>query len=289
MNFDEPMFKEINQFLKQDFFLLNSAFNKAILIGFIGLYSAFFIGAYSPFNINQWGISFYLEYIILGIAVITVSQFLLRPIFGFKKFKVYSLILWGIFEMLLMAFVLFMIYSPAFDNWSDRIYDYLDTIRIVGLVVTVPYLLVVLYLAFKEKLSAIKDDGKNIPGAFPNKGDKLLTITGENDKVILAIKYYQLLYIKSAGNYLELYYLKGEKLAKELVRGRLKELEKKIVNTNVVKVHRSYLVNVRHISSLKKTKKSYEIIVQHIPDVIIPVSSGFKASFEEALKQKVSH
>lgn len=283
------MLKEINDFLKQDFNLLNSIFNKLILIAFIGLYSAFFIGAYSPFNINQWGISFYLEYILLGIAVITISQFILRPIFGFKDFKIYSLILWGVFEMLLMAFAFFMIYSPSYDNLSDRVYDYLDTIRIVGLVATVPYVLVVLYLGFREKLSTLKDVEKGSSGSFPDSGNKLLTIIGESNKVILAIKYHQILYIKSAGNYLEFYYLKGEKLTKDLVRGRLKEIEERISNTNVVKVHRSYLVNVRHISSLKKTRKSYEIIVQHIPEVVIPVSTGYKASFEEALKQKVAH
>lgn len=283
------MLKEIGQFLKQDFTLLNATINKLVLIGFVGLYSAFFIGAYSPFNINQWGVSFYLEYIFLGITVVSVSQFLLRPIFGFRTFKVYSLILWCAFELLLMAFAFFMIYSPTYDNWMGRIYDYLDTVRIVGLVATVPYVLVILYLGFREKLLAFKEVEKIRPGTILNRGDKLLSIKGEKDKVILAIKYYQLLYVKSAGNYLEIYYLKGDKLAKELVRARLKELEKKIVDTNVVKVHRSYLVNVRHISSLKKTKKSYEIIVQHIPDVIIPVSSGFKSSFEEALKQKVSH
>ncbi|EAR01505.1 LytTR family DNA-binding domain-containing protein [Maribacter sp. HTCC2170] len=283
------MLKEINQFLRQDFTLLNGPVNKAILVVFIGLYSAFFLSVYSPFNINQWENNFYWKYVLLGITVISVSQYVLRPIFGLKTFKVYSLILWGLFEMLLMATILHLMYAIPFQTLNDNLYDYLHTIWIVSLVATVPYVLIVLYLAFKEKLSAIKEKEKNISGVFPNPGDKLLTITGENDKVILAIKYHELLYVKSAGNYLELYYLKGGSPTKELVRERLKELEKKIANTNVVKVHRSYLVNVRHISSLKKTKKSYEIIVQHIPDVIIPVSSGFKASFEEALKQKVSH
>ncbi|MCP4976640.1 MAG: LytTR family transcriptional regulator [Maribacter sp.] len=285
------MFKEIGQFLKQDFTLLDSTINKLILIGFIGLYSAFFISVYTPFNINTWGQNSYMKYVLLGIAVISFSQFVLRPVFGFKTFNNSTLILWGIFELIVMATVLHLAYAPstASNTFEANFFDYLDTIRIVILVATIPYVLVVLYLVFKEKLSTLKDLKDNSQGTIINKGDKLLTLTGENNKVILAIKYHQLLYVKSAGNYLELYYLKGENLAKELVRERLKELEKKIINTNVVKVHRSYLVNVRHISSLKKTKKSYEIIVQHIPDVIIPVSSGFKASFEEALKQKVSH
>jgi len=283
------MIKEIKHFLLQDFNLLNSIFNKVFLIACIGIYSAFFIGAYSPFNINQWGNNYYWQFLLIGIAVISTSQFLLRPMFGLKSFKIYSLILWGLFEMLLMSSTLHFLYAIPFETLADNIYDYLHTIWIVCLVATVPYVLVILYFGFKEKLATIKDDEKGDLGSFPDSGNKLLTILGENNKVIIAIKHHRILYVKSAGNYLEFYYLKGGELAKELIRARLKEVEERIVNTNIVKVHRSYLVNVRHISSLKKTKKGYEIIVQHNPDVIIPVSTSFKASFEESLKQKVTH
>ncbi len=283
------MIEKVGQFLKQDFTLLDSRINKLILIGFIGLYSVFFLSVYTPFNINHWGNNYYFRYVLLGITIVSISQFVLRPIFGLKTFKYYSLILWGLFEMFIMASVLHLLYAIPFDTISDKVYDYLHTIWIVNLVAAVPYVLVIFYLLFREKISDFKAIEKNTFGVGTAKSNKLLTITGENDKVVLAIKYHQLLYVKSAGNYLEFFYLKGEKLAKELVRARLKELEKKIVDTNVVKVHRSYMVNVRHISSLKKTKKSYELIVQHIPDIVIPVSTGFKGSFEEALKQKVSH
>ncbi|MFK5973174.1 MAG: LytTR family DNA-binding domain-containing protein [Flavobacteriaceae bacterium] len=188
-----------------------------------------------------------------------------------------------------MALVFYFVYSPVYDNWGDRIYDYLDTVRLVGLVAIVPYAIVVLCLGFNKRLSALKDAEKNTRNSFSGKENKLLTIRGENEKVILAIEYHQLLYIKSAGNYLELFYLKGDKQAKELVRTRLKELEKKLSDTNIVKVHRSYLINVRHISSFKKTRKGYALIMKYIPDTIIPVSAGFKSVFEEALEQKVSH
>lgn len=221
------MIKKAGQFLKQDFTLLDSRINKLILIGSIGLYSFFFLSAYTPFNINQWANYFYWEYNLLGVVVISISQFVLRPILGLKTFRYYSLILWGLFEIFLMGSVLHFFYAVPFDTISDKIYDYFHTIWIVGLVAGVPYVLVIFYLLFREKISHFKDIEKNTFGVDTAKSNKLLTITGENDKVVIAIKYHQLLYVKSAGNYLELYYLKGEKLAKELVRARLKELEKK--------------------------------------------------------------
>ncbi|MFK5973173.1 MAG: hypothetical protein QM485_07815 [Flavobacteriaceae bacterium] len=84
--------KKLRDLLKQDFTALDSIINRLLLIGFIGLYSAFFIGIYKPFNINLWGIGFYFEYVILGIIVIITSQLILRPFFGFKTFKLYSLL-----------------------------------------------------------------------------------------------------------------------------------------------------------------------------------------------------
>jgi len=283
--------KEFNRFIRQDFALLDSVLNRIILIGFIGVYSAFFISVYTPFNINHWGQNLYLKYVLIGIAVLTVSQFVLRPIFGLRTFTYYRLIFWGLFELFIMASALHFVFAPgtASNTFEANLLDYLDTIRIVGLVAIVPYVLVILYLSFNKKMSTFKEAEKIISGVFSNSEHKLLTFTGENDKVHLAIKYNQLLCVKSAGNYLELYYLKGETLTKELVRERLKELEKQIEDTHVVKVHRSYLVNVSHISSLKKTKKSYELILQYIPDIVIPVSAGFKTSFEAALKHNVSH
>ncbi len=106
MDFYKPMFKEINQFLKQDFTLLDSTINKLLIVSLIGLYSAFFIYVYTPFNINTWGQNSYMKYGLVGIAVISFSQLILRSIFGSKTFKNHTLIFWGIFELFIMATVL---------------------------------------------------------------------------------------------------------------------------------------------------------------------------------------
>lgn len=275
--------KTIKEILNQSFPYLDSFKNKFLLIGAIGLYSAFFLSVYIPFNIDQWGSNPYWKYVLLGIVVISISQFVLRPIFGLKTFKYYSLILWGLFEMLLMASALHFVYALPLDALNDSIYDYLDTIKIVCLVAIVPYGIIVTYLAIKEKFSSFKKLEQNslLPSDTSN---ELLTISGENNKVVLAINYNQLLYIKSSGNYLDIYYLKGEKASKELVRLSLKELETKILDSSIVRIHRSYMVNKHKISSFKKTRKGYKLIVQHAPGEILPVSIGYKDKFEEALE-----
>lgn len=237
---------------------------------------------------NEWGGSI-LGYVGIGAMVALLSQFVVRSILKIKKFKLYELMLWGIGEILLMTFFIYLIYGPEFPTFNKKLDEYLLTLKFVCLIIAGPYILFVWFMAFRQKLSSYKEVADNKLALDSEKGTELLTITGENNRVILAINYDQLLYVKSSGNYLDIYYLKGETTSKELVRASLKELEAKITDSSIVRIHRSYMVNKHRISSFKKIKKGYKLVVQHAPEEILPVSLGYKAKFEEALELKLSH
>ncbi|MDT7828301.1 LytTR family DNA-binding domain-containing protein [Pricia sp. S334] len=171
---------------------------------------------------------------------------------------------------------------------ADTIFEFWDTLFQVGLVVIVPYALFVWYSEIKYRFSEFEhiQADKNEPSNHdPN---KLLVFHDHSGKMIFAIKFSQLLYVKSAGNYLELYYRKEDETLMELIRASIKELEDKIVGTDVIRIHRSFLVNMERVSSFKKTRKGYAVQIQYASEMV-PVSSGFKTVFEEILQQKVSH
>ncbi len=237
---------------------------------------------------NDWATDFYLGYIIIGGSVLFLTQFVLRPLFGLQKLKVYSLLVWCFFETLLVTFGIHLFYSPTAPTFLEKLNEYYITLEYVALIIIGPYLLFVWYLGLQHKFSSfskIKDNSLK-PALI---GNELLTVTGENNKVLLAINYNKLLYVKSSGNYLDIYYLKGETASKEIVRLSLKELEAKITDSSIVRIHRSYMVNKHKISSFKKTRKGYKIIVQYAPEEVLPVSLGYKDKFEEALELNVSH
>lgn len=236
----------------------------------------------------EWGGS-NLGYVFIGTAVLLLSQFLFRPILGVQKFKFYQFVLWAICEILVITFLVYLAYGPEFATFSEKVDEYFLTLKFVCLIILCPYILFVWYLAFRQKFSSYKKVAHNSLSIDPNRGNELLTITGGNKKVLLAINYDQLLYVKSSGNYLDIYYLKGETASKELVRLSLKELEAKITDSSIVRIHRSYMVNKHKISSFKKTRKGYKLLVQHAPEEILPVSLGYKDKFEEALELKASH
>ena len=285
------MRKRIEAILKQEIPYLDSVGSKLLLIGFISLYSFIFINIYAPYNINKWGENYYWEFILIGFSVLIFSQFILRTIFGPKRFKIYSLLPWGLLEMGLMAFIFEITYSPPMRTLQEQISEFLLTLWQIGLVVVVPYTLFLWYAQIKQKLSSFKEEIQyNLENTSIEGNNELLILNGENNKVVLAIKYNQLLYIKSAGNYLELFYFTGEKTNKELIRMSFKELDEIITDPKVIRVHRSYMVNTVYINSAKKTKKGYALNIQYIQEEKIPVSFGYKTEFEKALQpKKMSH
>ena len=105
----------------------------------------------------------------------------------------------------------------------------------------------------------------------------------------MAIKPDNLIYIKSAGNYLELFHLNSGKLTKELIRGSIKEFESKITKNIFLRTHRSYIVNLQYLSSFKKTRKGYALILEHVSDEIIPISSSYKQTFDDAIQKDITH
>lgn len=271
--------------LKQDAPYLDSTRNKWVHIGFLSAFTLVFLTVYSPFNISEWDGSI-LGYTIVGAVVLIVSQFGIRPILGLQKAKLYQLLLLALAEILIITFGIYVFFGPEFSNFDQKLGEYLLTLKYVCLIIAIPYLLSVWFMASSQKLKAVQHF--NTSSTITKKAN-LLSIKGENKKVNFAIDMDQIVFVKSAGNYLDINYLKGGKPATEIVRMSLRELETKVAGSSLFKVHRSYILNKAYISSFKKNKKGYDLVIHHFADETIPVSAGFKKIFEEVMGLKLTH
>jgi hypothetical protein len=278
----------VKNLFQQKITFLASTKGKLMLVGFLALFILLFLVIYTPFDMSQEARDAFLGYVLVGVCLLLFSQFVLRPFFRLQHFTLYSLILWCYFEVLLITYCIYLVYSPSFPTISEKFAEYYLTFEYVALVMPGPYLLFVLYLGLQDRVSTFQKVSQNQTHTERYKANDLLTLTGENEKVILAIKYHQLLYVKSSGNYLDIFYLKGNATTKEVVRMSLKDLEGKINNPNIIRTHRSYIVNKKHIASFKRTRKGYALMVQNIPSEQLPVSSGYKDNFEDVLQLKIS-
>jgi len=95
----------------------------------------------------------------------------------------------------------------------------------------------------------------------------------------------QFLFAKAEGNYLMLYMYTGNDLIQILKRITIKEFEKQLgVIDQIVRTHRSYIVNLSFLEHVKGNAQGYQLTLQH-GDSTIPVSRNMIPTFESRLQQ----
>ena len=85
----------------------------------------------------------------------------------------------------------------------------------------------------------------------------------------------ELLYMESADNYVCIWYLSKGQLTKFLLRNSLKAMEEHFVDTNVLRCHRSYMVNFDQVKVIRREKEGIflELGIERVPD--IPISKTY--------------
>ena len=255
-----------------------------------GIFSIFFVNVFVPFNINLWWpISQPLlrwlvlsGYGLLGMLVLLASQLLLRPWFGPARYHVVSFLLWTLFEVLLISIAISIVYEVVIQNnihnFSVFARDVLLTSRYVGLVISIPYgigIPVMISRKHAAKAAALQKDLKG-------RDKRLLTINDENGKPVLSMPGDDLIYIKSEDNYISVIYRAGDKIKKALVRSTLKKLEDHLSAENILRTHRSFMVNMDNIGEVRRASRGCTIKMKHV-DEEIPVSSNYKIRLEEKI------
>lgn len=254
--------------------LLGSNKDKLILILTTGVFAILFLNLYNPFNVSNWysveSLPMFLilsSYGIIGIIILSISQFLIRPLFGINKFKIGTFILWFVCEVIILGFVMFIIYGEKGLRGGELVNEFFQSLKYTFLVISLPYAAVLYYLhSNKQRQKYFQVDRSE---------KSIIKILDENENVRIAIEPDKLLFIKNADNYVEIFYSNNEGIAKELVRTSLKRLESELIGFRILRCHRSYMVNINNVSMSKKTRKglSLELRIEEAP--LIPVSKNY--------------
>ncbi|MEL6559227.1 MAG: LytTR family DNA-binding domain-containing protein [Bacteroidota bacterium] len=109
--------------------------------------------------------------------------------------------------------------------------------------------------------------------------ENMIEIKGDGHYETLRIQLRQLLFVQSSDNYVEVSYTEDGQIKKSLIRTRISDVEK--ANTELLKTHRSYLINPAHFKSWKSKKSKLFVTLSN--DMEVPVSKTFTKSVKEAL------
>lgn len=105
--------------------------------------------------------------------------------------------------------------------------------------------------------------------------DKFIEFTSENEADNIRLQVSEIIFVKSADNYVEIGFRDGGEIRKKMVRNTLKNIEKQLREfNNFVRTHRSGIVNIQYIDKLNKNFNSYWLTLIDTKETI-PVSRQY--------------
>ena len=104
----------------------------------------------------------------------------------------------------------------------------------------------------------------------------------EKGEVRLSINIENILYAEAADNYVTVKYISNDKLVDFLLRTNLKKLSDDLRDTPIQRCHRSFMINLLHVTSLQKDQTEFVIQFDTTSITDITVSKTYQDSIMEA-------
>ncbi|WP_436488846.1 LytTR family DNA-binding domain-containing protein [Chitinophaga sp. ARDCPP14] len=267
------------------FTLLDSVANRISLIVFCSIFSFLFMYIFLPFNINMWYegqplslMALFLIFTLCGVVVLTITQFGLARLKWRRKLTNATYLCWFLGEIVGVAVMVTIVDVTLTDTFFLTWAEFINTLRYIALILPLPYCISLLWFFTREKMAQLKSLEKE---QVVKAGDPCILIRDEHDKPVLTLHPGKLLLMKAEDNYVQVFYLSGNTISKELVRTSLKKLESYLSPDNFVRAHRSYLVNISKVVLFKKNTKGHYLELEGLSDISVPVSATCLTAFQE--------
>jgi DNA-binding LytR/AlgR family response regulator len=113
--------------------------------------------------------------------------------------------------------------------------------------------------------------------------NKHIEIVSDNESDNFRIQVSEIVYAKSADNYVEIGYYDEGTVKKKMVRNTLRNVEQQLVDfNNFIRTHRTCLVNIQYIDKLNKNFNSYWLSLDKTKETI-PVSRQYLMAVKDLL------
>ncbi len=191
-------------------------------------------------------------------------------------------------SLLLLAAILLFIKNQSF---AFSLNQYFVSLLNVFSIAVLPIFLAILIaerVLMSKRLRMAKDVSEKISKLDSPDDKQHIVFVAENNKDKLDICMDCLLYLEASDNYSAVVYLENGNLKKTLLRGSLTYMEKQTSGfENVVRCHRSYIVNILKVSSLTGNAQGYKLHFLET-DIEIPVSRRFPKEILQKIRNWLS-
>ena len=253
---------------------------------------------FATFPINQLIVWSALFAVIVGVTILFCVS-VVKRLFGKtieENWKVKNEALLILFVLTVISLMIFLLLLN-FNNQINR-FELFSLVVVRTLALSFfPVLILVLYEQnHHQKLKRrqaemlnqqlVKTKDANIPNISIAPSPEKIVLVAENKKIALQIDPRDLFFIKSEGNYVEVFYHRQNKeVQKELIRNSLKAIEEQLPGSDFFRCHNRFLINLRHIQKVEGNARNFELILENIEEKV-PVSRSRSETLLQLFQQK---
>ena len=276
------------EFLKKPYPFNDDLKHNTKIIFFISLGVFVFLFIFQPLQINE--LETREKYILAaGLGVITflslslnllILPSLFPRVFHGTSWTVKKEILWDLWILFTVGFGYFLYYKTL----GIMAFGFDMIIKMV-LIAIVPTSVLIVFNRNRLLQSHLKSANElNLKlKEHKLKPDKLIHFDSDYQKDNLSIKASLILFIRSASNYIEVFWKEGASVRSQMVRNSLTKAEELLKEDKFIfKCHRSYLANVNHIEKIEGSSQGYRLFFENV-DFPVPVSKNYSQKLQELI------
>lgn len=254
------------------------------LIILTAFFALVFINIYKPFSSSSWyNVSEFKFFvfssliILTGVLVVVISRIIMYYWGKRHSISYGSYFVWILLEIFFMS-LFYTIYTIVLNPEREYLSVFKESAINTSLVLLLPYSALHLYFSYKEKERLLKMLANERANAAAQQN--VYSFYDEKNELRLSVKRTNLLYIESADNYVCIWYLNKGNLTKFMLRNSLKAIEESLAETNVMRCHRSYMVNFDQVKVIRREKDGIymELGIDKVPDIPISKTYSEKAT-----------
>lgn len=248
----------------------------------VGLFIAFFLFIFEPFGISRWQDPNKFLYI-LGFGGVTFVSLLFMRLVVIKLLpNYYNESSWTVGKEILMNSIILVVVALGnylytaiiyINQWTVNalLYSFL-TVFSIGIF---PISFSVLVKFYRE----LKKYGQSVSVNRPIHQDAEIVLTADNEKDKIQVKSDQLFYIESADNYCNVFFDSEGQIRNELLRSSLSRIECQLEKNNLVRCHRSFIVNLDQVEKVTGNAQGYKLHLKQLSKKI-PVARKYSHIME---------
>jgi len=263
-------------------------------VTFTAFFAIVFLLVSIPFSHNAWfqlGNSYFflftLIFAILSLLLVIFSKVLLYKTRNAFEITYFQYALWNIGEVVVIAMIYTFITIAVVKMPKEAFANIFGSALVYGTIsLIIPYIIAGMYFAIIDKNNTIRlMNYSNVVSdeVIAPRDQERISLFDNSGVMKLSVSSANLFYIESDDNYIKVWYLDSKgALSKYMLRCRLKTVEDSFKNSNLVRCHRQYIVNMSKVKVLRKEKDGYEL---ELDNNSIPPIAVTKTYADNVLKQ----